>query len=315
MSGSGRYAWGNDQAERERRRRRRRNAWIVGVASWCALSLGLLLWFTCSALTRFTTLSRAIRYTHQAEILSDQGRPAEAVELLRTVIALSPDSSIPYKDLGAAYNRMGRPSDAVECFTKAIELNPGYRKAHYNRAESYRVLGRRDAAIADYTRTIELDPKFVTAYIGRGIVYSDMGNQAKAIADYNAALAVSKRLFKVRAGRGSAVEQARREQSFRQEWAATYADRGMAYCRKGLYKRGIPDFQESTRLDPQQYEAWWSLAMTYDRIGKPDEAIEGYLKFSSSAPKNTCAARIAQAEAIINERLGQEGPVQQPMPR
>jgi dienelactone hydrolase len=57
-----------------------------------------------------------------AELL-DQGKTSEATELFKVAVAMFPESSNSYADLGEAYYRAGDKTKAVENFKKALELN------------------------------------------------------------------------------------------------------------------------------------------------------------------------------------------------
>jgi adenylate cyclase len=57
-------------------------------------------------------------------VLSDVGRPHEAIPLLRQALSVNPNFSLGYGLLGRAYFLLGQPDEAISFTELAIRLNP-----------------------------------------------------------------------------------------------------------------------------------------------------------------------------------------------
>lgn len=133
-----------------------------------------------------------------------QSKAAEAVTLLRQVIAARPGYAEAYYTLAIAACTLGqhdlavehwtraldlkpdffaaavnlanmlgqkdRPDDAEFWYRRAVEMQPDFAEVHYNLANLLHSDGRLDEAIAGYRRAIALKPEFVAAH--SGLIYS-----------------------------------------------------------------------------------------------------------------------------------------------
>lgn len=103
----------------------------------------------------------------RAVLFSRAGKPAEAIEDLKIVLADNPKDFHALDALGQAQLQLNRIEEAVESLRQALELSPGERKflMHYGRA--LQRAGRREEAQAIFNRFRLLGP-------------SDYGRRAKA---------------------------------------------------------------------------------------------------------------------------------------
>src|SRR5438876_11441259 len=68
---------------------------------------------------------------HNLGSLSTQrGKPAEAVTLLQSALALQPRSTMAHISLGNAFQALGRFEEAMACFERALAIDPDLPDAH-----------------------------------------------------------------------------------------------------------------------------------------------------------------------------------------
>ncbi|MFN3931711.1 MAG: tetratricopeptide repeat protein [Brevundimonas sp.] len=82
-------------------------------------------------------------------VMRDQQRYADAIETLRPMLQIEPESAILWNTLGTVLNDQGRLNEALTFFEEALRLNPGFAKARYNRANVRRPLGDIAGAMED----------------------------------------------------------------------------------------------------------------------------------------------------------------------
>jgi CDP-glycerol glycerophosphotransferase len=93
----------------------------------------------------------------RARALLDEGKPDEAVAVLRDVVEDEcPDYRLWYQ-LGFALERTRSYEDARLAYTRAIELAPPIAQYHYRRAKVLRALGRDEEAVGDAETALSLD--------------------------------------------------------------------------------------------------------------------------------------------------------------
>lgn len=81
--------------------------------------------------------------------LRDQGRFAEAVDILRPAIAAHPDHPLLWNTLGTVVGEEGDPRTSVTFFDEALTHDPAFAKARYNRGNARLVLGDLAGALDD----------------------------------------------------------------------------------------------------------------------------------------------------------------------
>ena len=82
-------------------------------------------------------------------VMRDQRRYGDAIETLRPLLQIEPESPVLWNTLGTVLSDEGRPDEALTFFEEALRLDPGFSKARYNRANVRRPLGDVPGAIED----------------------------------------------------------------------------------------------------------------------------------------------------------------------
>lgn len=82
-------------------------------------------------------------------VLRDQKRYDEAIERLRDLIAIEPESPTLWNTLGTVLSDQGRMGESLPFFDEALRLDEGFAKARYNRANALQPLGQPERALAD----------------------------------------------------------------------------------------------------------------------------------------------------------------------
>ncbi len=79
----------------------------------------------------------------------DQKRYGDAVETLRALLGVEPESPVLWNTLGTVLSDQGDMATAMTFFEEALRLNPDFAKARYNRANARQPLGDAAGALED----------------------------------------------------------------------------------------------------------------------------------------------------------------------
>jgi tetratricopeptide (TPR) repeat protein len=119
----------------------------------------------------------------------DMGRPADALEPLRTVVRLQPDNPVGHLELGLSLAALRRAGEALAELNETKRLWPDSAIVHN---EIGNVLnnsfGRTDEALAEYQHARTLDPTVPAVHHNVGLMLMRLGRFAEAIEPLNEAL-------------------------------------------------------------------------------------------------------------------------------
>ncbi|MBI5102845.1 MAG: tetratricopeptide repeat protein [Nitrospirae bacterium] len=106
----------------------------------------------------------------------------KAIVYFERAVAVAPDYSEAYNNLGYAHYKSGNYEKAVPLYQKAIS-NPLYitvEKAYYNLGNAYYRLGKYESALAAYREVLKREPGLSPPYMGMALCYNKLGRYADA---------------------------------------------------------------------------------------------------------------------------------------
>jgi tetratricopeptide (TPR) repeat protein len=241
-----------------------------------------------------------------SQILIDEGRSQEAIELLKQA-AVDSSSADVYDLLGDAYtqakdypnaedayrnaieqdpddpgHRHGlaqalvaeeKYADAVVQYKKLTELEPGTADNHLRLAELYRHLGQFDNAQASLEQAQQLAPGSLEVLYNQALLYGDQGRYDDAVKVLNDAIAGTKK----QAGASTNPS----------ALTILYDELGRTYRRQGNYAGAIQTYQEMAKLGPEsEKHAEMLLIETYRDSHDIDHAIAETKKALGESPND-----------------------------
>jgi tetratricopeptide (TPR) repeat protein len=87
----------------------------------------------------------------------------KAQSLFREIVALNPQYTIAYFNMGLLYLDQKKYQEAIKQFTLALATDPVHSESYFFRGISEELLGNKTAAMADYQQALLIDPEFEAA--------------------------------------------------------------------------------------------------------------------------------------------------------
>ena len=137
-----------------------------------------------------TTIARNpacwLAYGHLVDILYQENRIAEAMNLFREELRIEPAEA--HYNLGFALLRKGRTSEAIDQYEKALLINPDYADVRNNLASALVMTGRFSEAIDQCNEALRIDPGSSEAHDNLGNALAQTGRASEAIDHYKQTL-------------------------------------------------------------------------------------------------------------------------------
>lgn len=102
-------------------------------------------------------------YNNLGKLLTDMGRPDEALKHLNKALELDPNYTSALINKGIALVKIGMLREALKHLDKAIGLEPGNVKAWYNKALTHYILGELDKAYEGVLKALNINPNYELA--------------------------------------------------------------------------------------------------------------------------------------------------------
>jgi tetratricopeptide (TPR) repeat protein len=116
----------------------------------------------------------------QGEALEQSDRRA-AETAYRKVLALDPNHTGAYLNLGALLCESRRCGEAVALYDEALRRHPDEALLHFNRAVALEDKGRTADALAGYDTSLRLDPALADAHYNAARLHEQLGDAKKAL--------------------------------------------------------------------------------------------------------------------------------------
>ena len=213
-------------------------------------------------------------------------RFAEALPVVRQVLAADPKNAFARVVMGSAYMGMEQYPQAIEWFHKYLELVPTSAYAHHWLAVSYLKMGDRDNALREAAAALVIDPKFTDARIIRGGVLAARGDYDAAITELRTAVQTDPAkpmlrldLAKVLGEAGHTVEaesEYRALLGLKPDDPTALIGLGVLQAKTGASEDAARSLRRALELDPGQDGARYDLGQVLEKQGRNDEARAEY---------------------------------------
>nr|MDO8113665.1 tetratricopeptide repeat protein [Candidatus Sigynarchaeota archaeon] len=171
----------------------------------------------------------------------DDGDLEESIKCFEKAVAIKPDFSYAWNNLGFAHSKLGHYQKAIECHQKAVDLDPENESALVNLGCAYYELD-------DYTKSVEIFEKAVDKY--------PQNNQAWIV---------------LRASLETYIKKVALTTQNKGAWVRA----GKAFLKLGQLQKAIACLKAVIKLDPLNFEAWHAIGFIYTQF-KDHKAFMDY---------------------------------------
>lgn len=235
----------------------------------------------------------------QAMQLHQAGRPAEAEQALRQVLARSPRHADALHTLGVIQIQAGRHEAAVDLLARAVAADPAAAPFHNNLGSALRSLGRLAEAEACFRQATALRPDYPRALTNLGQVLTAR-DPREAAAVFRKALALAPGDLEANWGLGVLAHQAGgldeaadcylRALKAAPEAAEVHINLAYLRSRQGRVGEAIDGLKRALQLQPGAAEVWGQLAALLQAEARLTEAADAY--------RNAARTQATSADAL-----------------
>ncbi|MDU0458555.1 MAG: tetratricopeptide repeat protein [Geobacteraceae bacterium] len=118
-------------------------------------------------------------------VLHKLGRSEDGIASIRKALALNPDFSGAYNNLGNIYAEVDNHGAAIDCYQSVIRLEAYNDAAYKNMALSFLRIGRLDEALDASAKAVKINPQRPENYMTMGNVYEARGESEQALQMYS----------------------------------------------------------------------------------------------------------------------------------
>ncbi len=219
-------------------------------------------------------------YYYLGIVYSQMDSVKKSIQVLEKSIEINPNYAPAHYQLGLADMRRGWFKKAITSLNKATKLNPDYYQAINALGEAYYALNQFEEATIEFNKVIKLKPDFSTAYFNLGNSIYRQGALAEIVDAFWSLLEGQYLPTGVNNPSGSPVGELKklREES-RIEDSST------------ILKKMVSAYRTALNYDQGFYEASYNLALTYEKLNRPDSA-EYFYKKAISRKSNLAQAHM-----------------------
>jgi uncharacterized protein (TIGR02466 family) len=210
----------------------------------------------------------------------EQGRVAEAEQILNRILATRPDEAKSLYLMAVIRLMQRRPADAEPFLRRSLAADPDQPKAALNLGVIVRSLGRLEEAAGWFEKAVVSRPNYEEAHFNLGLVHQELGRACRAQGDFSGALAHLER----------AEIQAPRLPDL------AY-NKGDVLQHLGRREAAIAAFRQAVTEDPLDLHAHRALNQLIFSLARDDEFLRSYDEaFSRTADPRL---HIAKASALL----------------
>lgn len=223
------------------------------------------------------------------------GEYSKAIETLKQMLAINPDSVSAYLHLGSIYDENLHNSDeAIKMYREALNIDPSNTATLNLLGEIYLKNKRPRRALETFIELGRLEPDDVAVKLRIALIYYDLKNYNQAIDIFREILAANPDADKIRFYLGVLYENSRQFQKASDEFAAVPPNSGfykdarlhMAAIGRDMGKTSdaIAALSQSIGEKPKQAEFYEYLAALYEEVKDIPQAIDALKRGHAALP-------------------------------
>ena len=235
----------------------------------------------------------------RAHLLAELQRYDEAAVEYDKLLELRPHYAEGYYQGGACLYRLGKHAEALQRFTKAAELDPAHLEAQLVKGICLLHLKRPEEALEAFGKCLEKSPGLEAALLGKGVALQLAWEFDEAVEVYEQVLRRNPKCDEAAANlialgmqrKDYALVRKQAELLLARDGSAQAALEGLstAAFTEGNFAESAGYYCRLVELYPRNYDYWFNLGVTYQKMGKPLDAAAAYQNAASLRPDATSA--------------------------
>tara|TARA_B100000795_G_scaffold256156_1_gene228359 strand:+ start:545 stop:2368 length:1824 start_codon:yes stop_codon:yes gene_type:complete len=217
-------------------------------------------------------------------LLLSGGKTEEALNHTKILIKEFPDSFLLFNIIGACYKANNNLKKAAENFEKAIALKPEFSEAFYNLGVAQRELGQINASIISYEKAITIKPAYPDAHNNLGNIFLQTRQFKAAVDHFEWAVAFKPDFFEAYNNLGlvfyeqnlihKAIENYKKAIDINPNYFQAYINLCLSLKDLGQMNDAVDCYKELLIINPNFAKAYLGLGVTYKELGLIDKAIK-----------------------------------------
>jgi tetratricopeptide (TPR) repeat protein len=236
-----------------------------------------------------------------------QGRSAEAIDLIKDALRLNPQIPAAWINLGHAQSAAGRTEEAVASYRRALQLAPGDMTILGALAAQLLRLGRHQEVVDALDQLLSASPADMEARNNRGNLLRELKRHDAALADYDAVLAARPNLAETWTNRGAvlsdmsrpaeALESLDRALALRPDLPAALSNRGFTLRELARFDEALENLDRALQLEPGFAAAHAHRGKVLSEMNRLEEGFESFMRAGELA----YGARTPGPDALAHE--------------
>ena len=208
---------------------------------------------------------------------------AEAMAVVRQLMADFPGYSDPMALMGTLYRRLQNDDEAEKWWLKCLQRNPERADAYIGLARVAESKGNLEKALEMWRKAQQLNPRMPGAYSGYAATLLEIGRADEAIA---------------------ALE---KEAGIPPEDGRCFALLGRAYAQRREHRKAADCYRQAIDLQPEESANYYGLANAYTRLGQKDKAdlcLEEFKALRADEDAGVTRRKMAANDRNWSARIG-----------
>lgn len=238
-----------------------------------------------------------------------QGKHAQAIKKLNSIIAQRPTLSLTYSQLSYIYHEMGELEKAVETLEKALSLGLENESILSKLGVYLQEMGKLKRSIEVLELTVQRFPYHIEAYNYLGVSYWRLGNFDKAIETFEKLLTYDQSYASAYNNLGSvylsqkqyglATKQFGKAIEYDPRLPGPHNGLGVIYAHQGKNDEAVESWKRAVELGNREFDALYNLGILLIKMGRNKEALPYLEKFVKAAPPYKYKADIEKIKKVI----------------
>jgi tetratricopeptide (TPR) repeat protein len=235
----------------------------------------------------------------RAHLLAELKKYQEAVGEYEKLLARRPHYAEGHYQCGACLYHLGRFEDALPYFARSAELDPTHVDTYLVKGICQLHLKRPEEALESFAKCLEKSPNLEAALLGKGVAL-------QLAWEFDEAVEVYKQVLRRNPGceeaavnlialgmqrKDYALVRQQAQALLARDSSAQAALEGLATAAfaEGQYEGAAGHYCRLVDLHPRNYDYWFNLGVTYQRMGKLLDSAAAYQNAASLRPDATAA--------------------------